>query len=316
MKVARSRRHFLLALGAVGATPFAGGVLAAIESQGLPLALAEDAPYDEVDDEFGGPDAEAEEIVAPEDADRSIIQAYYSKPQTGGGSSYLRYTPVPVLKAGAKLELALKSKLIFATPPAVRLVIYGPPPAGAPLRERGPVVASAVVAPRLKSESRGAGGQITARRWIYPWNLPASLPDGNFVLHANWPGTLPASVIVANGVAPPVDRPRRLAVCSTNMKGDRPLTGPTWFWIDYPVKRRSLPIARRAGLRFTAPMTIDNIWVEDMTAATEPYVREPLETDTGWVVTNPQQRRLYLSSSERTSSGLYCSGSPLISMLS
>src|SRR5687767_7700955 len=142
----------------------------------------------------------------------------------------------------------------------------------------------------MKSESKDANGAVTRRRWVFDWQVPQGLPGGNYVLHAEWPSSLPASIIIANGAPPPLTTPRKLAVCTANLKGDRPVTGHTWFWVDYPAKRRSFPITRRQGVKFTEPMSIDNMWVEDMTASTGGFLREPIEHESGWIVTNPQQR--------------------------
>lgn len=300
MKLARSRRRFLLALGAIGAAPLgmrlAGAndphamhdmaVMADVEvpePEDVPVAPEEITPEDAI------PDA-SEPLAQLEGVDRRLIQAYYSKPQTGGGVAYLRYTPIHVLAPGATLELMLRSKKFFATPPPATLTIYGAPKPGAALKEKGPLVASATIQPRLKSENRSAPGLLKSRVWVWDWKVPTGLPDGNYVLHSNLPGTLPASVIIAAGPPPPLGTPRKLAVCTTNMRGDRPVTGDTWFWVDYPVNRRSFPIGARGALPFTEPMKLDNMWVENITATTGTFIREPIETEQGWVLTNPQQR--------------------------
>ena len=270
MKLSSSRRRFLLFLGAAGTASWS---LATTNGD-----LWDDDPID-IDEEGAGAPEEADEMLAAAEdeaasalqvpqAVSTFVQAYFTKPYTAGNSAYRRYTPIGLLKSGSPLEFALRSDAYLSPPAPVRLNIYGPPPLGAPLREKGRVVATAVVAPRMKSETRGVTGTVTRRRWVYDWQVPAGLPGGNYILDAEWPGALPASVIIANGTPPPLGTPRKLAVCTANMKGDRPSTGHTWFWVDYPAKRRSCPIERRPATRFTEPMSIDNMWVEDMTAST------------------------------------------------
>src|SRR5687768_5044898 len=224
MKLSRSRRRFLVFLGAAGTASWS------LATSG---DLDDEDPLDLLDEEADPPEgadtmlAEADEEVSALEMPQPVstfVQAYFTRPYTGGNKVYLRYTPIGVLKGGSPLELTLRSSAYLAPPSPTRVNIYGPPPLGAPLREKGRVVASAVLTPRMKSESKDANGAVTRRRWVFDWQVPQGLPGGNYVLHAEWPSSLPASIIIANGAPPPLTTPRKLAVCTANLKGDRPVT--------------------------------------------------------------------------------------------
>ena len=285
MKLSRSRRRFLVFLGAAGTASWSLATTNGNLEDDDPIDMDEEAveAVEQGDEMLAEAEEEMSALEMPQPIS-TFVQAYFTKPYTGGNKVYLRYTPIGVLKSGSPLELTLRSTAYLAPPSPVRVNIYGPPPLGAPLREKGQVVASAVLTPRMKSESNDANGAVTRRRWVFDWQVPQGLPGGNYVLHAEWPSSLPAAIIIANGAPPPLTTPRKLAVCTANLKGDRPVTGHSWFWVDYPAKRRSFPIKRRQGVKFTEPMSIDNMWVEDMTASTGAFLREPIEHESGWIV--------------------------------